>query len=59
MKMGQGITRVGEGVLTGWGKGLCREPVRGGYVCWGGGGGGGRRREEGSREVKFLTSWLA
>ena len=45
MKMGQGITRVGEGVLTGWGKGLCREPVRGGYVCWGGGGGGGE--EEG------------
>ena len=40
MKMGQGITRVGEGVMTGWGKGLCREPVRGGCVGVGVGGGG-------------------
>ena len=41
VKMGQGITRVGEGVLTGWGKGLCREPSMGvlGWVV----GGGGRR----------------
>ena len=37
MKMGQGITRVGEGVMTGWGKGLCRELVRGEW--WGRGGG--------------------
>ena len=35
MKMGQGITRVG-GVMTGWGKGLCRELVRGGCVGVGG-----------------------
>ena len=42
--MGQGITRVG-GVMTGWGKGLCRELVRGGW--WGRG-----------EEVKFLKLLL-
>ena len=51
MKMGQGITRVGEGVLTGWGKGLCRELVRGGCVGVGG-------RVVRLKEVKFLTLLL-
>ena len=51
VKMGQGITRVGEGVLTGWGKGLCRELVRGGCVGVGG-------RVVRLKEVKFLTLLL-